>query len=157
MDSEMMGHGTVFYEELRPDEFLERLRRCPIAYLPLGTLEWHGRHLPLGADGLQARGVFELLARRVGGVVMPMLFLGPDSAHVGQDGKTYVGMDIFSFEDGHPQQLAGSAYHIGEDLFKALLDTILHNLARAGFQVVVGHGHWPSIDAFSRHAPELGG
>jgi len=114
----MMGHETVFYEELRPDEFLERVRRCPIAYLPLGTLEWHGRHLPLGADGLQARGVFELLARRVGGVVMPMLFLGPDSTHVGQDGVEYIGMDYLSFEEGHPQQLAGSAYSHAKNMIE---------------------------------------
>ncbi|MHA1255309.1 MAG: creatininase family protein, partial [Promethearchaeota archaeon] len=42
----------VLYIELTPQEFQERLLEAPIAYLPLGTLEWHGRHLPLGADGL---------------------------------------------------------------------------------------------------------
>jgi len=41
----------VFYSELTPQEFRERLAQAPIAYLPLGTLEWHGEHLPLGADG----------------------------------------------------------------------------------------------------------
>jgi len=30
----------VLYEELHPDEFIERINECPIAYLPLGTLEW---------------------------------------------------------------------------------------------------------------------
>lgn len=40
----------VLYEELCPAEFQERLQACPVAYLPLGTLEWHGPHLPLGAD-----------------------------------------------------------------------------------------------------------
>jgi len=151
-----MGHETVFYDELRPDEFAERVRRCPIAYLPLGTLEWHGRHLPLGADGLQARGVFELLAGRVGGVVMPMLFLGPDCKQIEPDGTAYFGMDTLSFEQGHFQPLIGSAYHIDEDLFTALLDTIVRNLARAGFRAVIGHGHGPSNDTFSRLAPEFG-
>ena len=65
-------------------------------------------------------------------------------------------MDYLSFEQGHPQQLAGSAYHVSGELFAALLDATLHNLARAGIKAVVGHGHWPSIDAFSRCAPELG-
>ncbi|MCI6432882.1 MAG: hypothetical protein SPF19_13270 [Oliverpabstia sp.] len=32
----------VLYEELCPKEFEERITVCPIAYLPLGTLEWHG-------------------------------------------------------------------------------------------------------------------
>ncbi len=45
----------VLYEELCPAEFQERLQACPVAYLPLGTLEWHGPHLPLGADGIQSQ------------------------------------------------------------------------------------------------------
>jgi creatinine amidohydrolase len=68
----------VLYAELTPQEFRERLAQVPIAYLPLGTLEWHGEHLPLGSDGLQSLGFFKHLARRVGGIVLPMLFLGPD-------------------------------------------------------------------------------
>ena len=35
---------------MRPQEFRERLARRPLAYLPLGTLEWHGEQLPLGSD-----------------------------------------------------------------------------------------------------------
>ena len=66
------------YSELTPRGFRERLAEAPIAYLPLGTLEWHGEHLPLGSDGLQSQGFFRRLAREVGGVVLPMLFVGPD-------------------------------------------------------------------------------
>lgn len=137
----------VLYEELQPDEFLERLNACPIAYLSLGTLEWHGRHMPLGADGIQAQGVFEQIAMSVGGIVLPSLFLGPDSMVYKQD-KAYYGMDHFSFEEDTPQQLAGSAYYIEEELFNGLLDTIMSNLSRAGFKVVIGHGHGPSLEAF---------
>ena len=61
-------------------EFRERLAAAPIAYLPLGTLEWHGEHLPIGADGIQSQGFFCRLAGRAGGIVLPMLFLGPDRA-----------------------------------------------------------------------------
>ena len=69
---------TVLYTELTPTEFRQRLAQAPIAYLPLGTLEWHGEHLPLGSDGLQSEGFMTRLAERVGGIVLPMLFLGPD-------------------------------------------------------------------------------
>ncbi|MFX1327927.1 MAG: creatininase family protein [Promethearchaeota archaeon] len=69
----------VLYTELNPQEFEERLLKAPIAYLPLGTLEWHGRHMPLGADGLISSGFFIELAKKIGGIVLPMLFLGPDS------------------------------------------------------------------------------
>src|SRR5450756_98374 len=47
----------VRYEELLPHEFLDRLAKNPVGYLPLGTLEWHGPHNALGADGIQARGL----------------------------------------------------------------------------------------------------
>ncbi|WP_425490750.1 creatininase family protein [Haloprofundus salilacus] len=59
------GHtktGTVRYVDLHSTEFEERLESAPIAYLPLGTLEWHGNHLPYGTDGLISGGFFDRLA-----------------------------------------------------------------------------------------------
>ena len=103
----------VLYAELVPEEFRERVAEAPIAYLPLGTLEWHGDHLPLGANRLQAQGFFIELAQEVGGIVLPMLFLGPDSCEVIQ-GKYFHGMDIHAFVGDQPQQLDGSAYWAGQ-------------------------------------------
>lgn len=143
-----MSVKKVLYEELLPHEFIERINACPVAYLPLGTLEWHGRHLPLGADSIQAKGVFEKIASEVGGIVLPALFLGPDTFVI-KEGIYYYGMDYRSFAEETPQQLAGSAYYIDEELFGKLLDTIMYNLSRAGFKVVVGHGHGPSTNVFS--------
>ncbi|MFQ9258345.1 MAG: hypothetical protein ACLR4L_13500 [Gallintestinimicrobium sp.] len=37
----------VLYEELLPEELVQRVQEMPVAYLPLGTLEWHGPHMPL--------------------------------------------------------------------------------------------------------------
>lgn len=142
-----MSCDKVLYEELRPAEFVERINNCPIAYLPLGTLEWHGLHMPLGADGLQSKGIFEIMARKTGGIVLPMLFLGPDRAEE-KDGVNYYGMDYYSFEEGCVQQLEGSSYYVNEDLFKKILDSIISNLKRAGFQMVIAHGHGPSMEAF---------
>jgi creatinine amidohydrolase len=42
----------VLYERLTPVDFESRVEAAPIAYLPLGTIEWHGPHLPLGSDFL---------------------------------------------------------------------------------------------------------
>lgn len=142
-----MACEKVLYEELRPEEWIERLNACPVAYLPLGTLEWHGMHLPLGADGIQAQGVFRQLAGKAGGIVLPMLFLGPDMA-AEKEGRRYSGMDCLSFEEGCPQQLEGSAYYVEDALFGAILDAVVGNLARAGFRIVIGHGHGPSTTAF---------
>ena len=141
------------YEELTPKEFRSRLAKAPIAYLPLGPLEWHGEHLPLGSDGLQSRGFFVELARHVGGVVLPMLFLGPDSAESVQ-GKEFYGMDSHGFPKGKPQQLAGSAYWVSDDLLKQILEAILKQLKRAGFRIVVAHGHGPSTSLFRDHMEE---
>ena len=146
-------HLKVFYAELTPAEFRQRLAAAPIAYLPLGTLEWHGEHLPLGSDGLQSQGFFAELAQQAGGIVLPMLFVGPDLVKETQD-KTYYGMDLVGFPEGAPQQLEGSAYWIDEPLFQSLLETILSQLKRAGFKVVVAHGHGPSTKTFAKQSPD---
>ena len=146
----------VLYAELTPQEFRERLADAPIAYLPLGTLEWHGEHLPLGSDGLQSLGFFEHLAREVGGIVLPMLTLGPDRVQQ-QDGLELYGMDICHAPEGQryaTRQLAGSAYWVPEETFKVILEAILKQLKRAGFRIVVAHGHGPSTGFFRDHATE---
>lgn len=137
----------VLYAELTPQQFRERLIEAPIAYLPLGTLEWHGEHLPLGSDGYQSQGFFVELAQRAGGIVLPMLFLGPDHRQC-VEGREYYGMDIYSFPDSGPQQLPGSAYWVEDGLFERLLEAVMTQLKRAGFRIVVAHGHAPSTAAF---------
>ncbi|MBM3477147.1 MAG: creatininase family protein, partial [Armatimonadetes bacterium] len=44
----------VRYEEMLPDELREVIRAAPVAYVPLGSLEWHGYHLPVGNDAIKA-------------------------------------------------------------------------------------------------------
>ncbi|UCF98907.1 MAG: creatininase family protein [Spirochaetaceae bacterium] len=140
----------VLYEELTPREFQARLAQAPIAYLPLGTLEWHGEHLPLGSDGIQARGFFEQLAARVGGIVLPMLFLGPDTIITNEEGDFY-GMDFEGMDGLDPMQLTGSAYWVSDSDFELILRLVLKQLSRAGFRIVTAHGHGPSTESFIRN------
>lgn len=148
---------SVVYAELTPTEFRQRLAEAPIAYLPLGTLEWHGEHLPIGSDGMQSAGFFQLLAEEVGGIVLPMLFLVPDRRQV-VEGRELYGMDICHAGDAaqsyETQQLDGSAYWVPDDTFGVILDATLKQLARAGFRIVVAHGHGPSISYYRDHAQE---
>ena len=149
----------VLHEELTPTEFRQRLTEAPIAYLPLGTLEWHGEHLPLGSDGLQAKHFFEILAREVGGIVQPMFSLGPDALEE-MNGVEYYGMDRGNFVKGEKyqyprQQLDGSAYWVPDSTFYILVDATLKQLARAGFKIVVAHGHGPSTGFVRDHAVEF--
>lgn len=151
----------VLYEELTPSEFSARLKDCPVAYLPLGTLEWHSTHLPLGSDGIQSQEFFKKLASEVGGIVLPMLFLGPDLDTV-INKHEYYGMDqarTFSDQCNYEiQQLTGSAYWLSDSTFNIMMHGIMKQLNRAGFKIVVAHGHGPSnnyIDAHSKQYKDL--
>ena len=60
---------------MRPSELVEQRKKLPVAYIPLGTIEWHGLHNPLGADGLQGQELCRRCARE-GGVVFPTVYYG---------------------------------------------------------------------------------
>jgi len=64
---------------MRPPEILEERNRLPMVFIPIGPLEWHGPHLPVGTDGLHAHAVAVDVARRVGGVVLPTYFIGSET------------------------------------------------------------------------------
>lgn len=143
----------VHYAELLPHEFRKRLQDKPVAYLPLGTLEWHGPHLPLGSDAIQSEGLMVACARQLGGIVMPPIYLGPDQAILAQDGQTFYGMDALP-DTMAPGQLEGSCYWVSEGFFKILVDMILIQLKRAGFQAVFADGHGPSRWSWVKDIPE---
>ena len=146
----------VLYEELLPEECVQRIKEMPVAYLPLGTLEWHGPHMPLGADGIQSKELFVRVAEKVGGVVLPMLFMGPDRLFDDR-GTVFYGMDINTegaLNTYCAQQMKGSAYWMEKGLFQDLLRSIFAQLSRAGVRIVVGHGHGPSTNAFQEMKEE---
>ena len=70
-----MGPPEVRLDRLRPDGIAAALARAPIAWIPLGALEFHAPHLPIGTDGLTAEGVLVAAAERLGGVVLPWSYL----------------------------------------------------------------------------------
>jgi creatinine amidohydrolase len=69
-------YRSVQYELLRPSEVKALQEQCPIVYVPVGSLEWHGVQNPLGTDGLKAHAICCEAALRYGGVVLPTLYLG---------------------------------------------------------------------------------
>lgn len=54
----------------------EQINDSKIAILPIGAVEAHGPHLPLGTDNLLAERLSEKLATRVHGLVLPTLPYG---------------------------------------------------------------------------------
>lgn len=144
---------NVRYAELLPHEFRARLAACPVAYLPLGTLEWHGEHLPLGADAIQSEGLMIECARRFGGIVMPPIHLGPDRSRQGEDGSLLVGMD-YAETTVPPRRLDGSCYWVPQELHLQMVDAILQQLKRARFRAVFADGHGPSRWSWVAKIPE---
>ena len=138
----------VRYGDLLPHEFEVRLKERPVGYLPLGTLEWHGPHNPLGADFIQASAILERAAERFGGIVFPPLWLGPDEIAM-EDGRPLVGMDNYV---APPRQLPGSLYWVPQGLFVLWMEAILDQAQRVGFRCLVVEGHGPSRDTCGRAA-----
>lgn len=60
---------------LRPGQLEAAIRKFPVAYVPFGLIEWHGRHLPLGNDALKAHAILVKCAEQYGGVVYPPQWL----------------------------------------------------------------------------------
>lgn len=50
-------------------------------HVPLGALEFHGPHLPIGLDGLTAHGICIQGSRGRGGVVLPTIYQGTGGEH----------------------------------------------------------------------------
>jgi len=113
-------HGRM--EEMRPDQLEEVLEEAPIAFVPLGTFEHHGFHLPVCFDGIKAHALCERVATRTGGAVLPTFFYGTGGGHVGYKWTLIV-----------PEQ----------DITPLLSATFDH-LAKQGFKVIVMlTGHYP--------------
>ena len=120
---------------------------------------WNGMgpHLPLGADGIQSQELFVRVARRVGGIVLPKLFLGPDRFYHDPERELY-GMDLYTGGTIIPypmQQLPGSAYWLPDEEYRTMILRIGANLSRAGFRVLVAHGHGPSTHQFAALEEEM--
>ncbi len=66
--------STVQMQFMRPAQLQKALRDFPVAYVPFGLIEWHGRHLPLGNDALKAHAILVKAAERSGGAVYPPVY-----------------------------------------------------------------------------------
>ena len=66
---------------LRPHEIEARLAERSVVFLPLGTLEYHARHLPIGLDALNAEEICLRAAAAQGGLVYPTLYYGTGGSH----------------------------------------------------------------------------
>lgn len=57
-------------------EFEKRLGKISCAFIPIGAIEVHGRHLPMGSDSIQAQYLADTLAEKYEGISLPVIPVG---------------------------------------------------------------------------------
>jgi len=110
------------WEEISASDLKAALELKSLAYVPIGTLEFHGVHLPLATDAIHAHEFCLAAAARTGGVVLPPSHWSPH---------------------GH-EKWPGSML-IREETFRALITDVFTRLAEQEIKWVVAcTGHYPA-------------
>ena len=69
----------LHYEMMLPHQIRTAIeKRWPVV-LPLGVLEYHGEHLPVGMDTLAVIGILEILEKEMDLVILPPFYYGAAS------------------------------------------------------------------------------
>lgn len=69
----------IRFEFLRPEQLIKERERCPLVFLPVAPLEYHGPHLPLGMDPINATfSAIETCRKMSKGVVYPTIHCGTE-------------------------------------------------------------------------------
>lgn len=95
--------------------------RARFALLPLGSLEFHGPHNPLGSDSIIVSGISERVAARANGLLFPIIRFTQCPAHT-------------AFFRG--------TISIRPEVMTMYFADVLHNIANLGFRrIVILNGH----------------
>lgn len=144
-----MSLRTRKYEEMLPHEFFSELDRKPVAWMPCGLLEWHGKQNALGLDGLKVYEMCLRAADQAGGIVMPTLWVGP--------GGRYPCKDRSEWRESLKKPMLGNIW-FDRDLCATIFADTFTWLERIGFKAVVAlGGHYPSGDMLRNVAAEYSG
>lgn len=123
------------YPYLSPKELTARLEEKAILYLPIGSLEWHNEHLPLGTDTLHAIELSMRLCAEIGGVVLPAFWWNTGGCY---------------------EHL--STYHMPEELYRTTLKSVCMGLTPIPAKMLMlvnGHGGMHQVETPAILAEEL--
>jgi len=144
---------------LRPGQIKERLDQVPLIYIPVGPVEWHGLHMPMGADPLNAQTVSLASCKRTGGVVWPTLYFGSASLRTPEESER-----MFGFEKGQytwsvdfPGNILPSGY-CSEDILAIIVRETIREALGMGAKLIVlvsGHAAGTHLSALERVAKEV--
>ncbi len=76
-------------------EVEEVLTTTDVALIPVGSIEQHGRHLPLGTDSYAATELCKLVAQRADALVVPVVLTGLSAHHLGFPGSLTLSATTF--------------------------------------------------------------
>lgn len=153
--------ANLHFHELRPSQIRAVREKFPVAYLPMGTLEWHGQHSPVGLDGVKATAMAEKFAEAIGGLVVPTMWWGDHRGILAEvvfvredfDHRPGIaaghGLSMEAFlEDAKRAEADG-----GWTAYEAVLRNTFYELATFGFKVIVTvSGHYPLMGPASKAA-----
>jgi len=111
---------SKFAKEMNREEFAAAMRSDPVVILPIGSMEEHGAHLPLGSDTFEIDFVIERMSEKLDCVVLPTL-------NYGNCGSTY----------NFPGTIS-----VSFDSLRAFITDILEEVIRhGGMRILVISGH----------------
>lgn len=77
------------------EEVEQALRRTDMVIIPVGSIEQHGRHLPLGTDSLAAIEGCKLIAQKTDVLIAPVVLAGLSEHHMGFPGTITLSPQTF--------------------------------------------------------------
>lgn len=110
-----------YLPHLTSKEFANLVKKTDMAIIPVGSVEQHGEHLPLGTDFYSANETAKLIAQKTDVIVSPVLFLGLAKYHMGFPGTMTLSPETFEAV-----------------LFESALSLISHGIKK--IMIYNGHG-----------------
>jgi creatinine amidohydrolase len=89
---------TMKLQEMKPHECERAKREKWPLFLPAGTIEYHGEHLPLGVDTIAVLKALDEVEKRLECVVAPVIWYGPASYAVAGPEKGTIDVNTDRFE-----------------------------------------------------------
>lgn len=129
--------------------YLTDFENAEVAYIPIGTLEWHGHHLPIETDMLIAKKVCEEVAEEIPGIVFPPFCIATDVKK-----GNLVGMEI-----GVGKKLPGNIFFTETEIMEKLYLSLGKYLDKfKKIFLITGHGgekHVETLEEVAKKNPKM--
>lgn len=120
--------------KMNRNEVAAAVKDYPVAILPMGALEQHGHHLPLGVDIYLAEGISRRLSERTGALLLPAVPFG----------YSWVWRDI-------PGTVSMQQHHV-----ESIIKDVAHSVSRYGVKLLIlVNGHDSNNTSMKYAAREL--